>query len=92
MGNSIQGTIKPSATTVTTTAAAIPASALEGRRTLLMKNNGAVIVYLGDSTVTIANGYPLEPAEEKAFDIEGKLAIYGITEADDCEVRILEGA
>jgi len=87
----IAGRIVQSKTTVSTTATAIPSTAAVGRNTMLVKNNGSNTVYLGDSSVTAANGYPLEAGEEKAFDLDDKVVLYGITDSSTSEVRCLEG-
>lgn len=87
----IQGAITTSATTVTTTAIAIPATAATGRRTMLVFNNGTVTVYLGASNVTVATGYPLQAGDEKSYDLDAKVTLYGITDSSTADVRTFEG-
>jgi len=83
--------ISQNTTTVTTTATAIPSSNLDYRKTILIKNIGSNTVYLGDSSVTTADGYPLEAGEEKSFDIGTDCTLYGITGSSTSEVRTIEG-
>jgi len=90
--NSIAGDYTTSTTTVTTTAGAIPATALTNRRTILVYNNGSETVYLGKSTVATTTGYPLAPGDEKSFDLHDGLVLYGITESGTSDVRTMEGA
>ena len=88
----ISGSVLPTAVTVTTTATAIPATALAGRRAMMVRNNGSVTVYLGDSTVTSTNGFPLSPGEEKSYELGPPVTLYGITASGTADVRVLEGA
>jgi hypothetical protein len=77
--------------TVTTTATALPATAATGRSSLSVKNNGAVTIYVGSSTVTSANGYPLAPNAEISFDVGDQVIVYGITASGSADIRVLEG-
>lgn len=92
MGNRISSELVGSTTTISTTAAVIPTTAQTNRRTMLVYNNGSETVYLGGSTVTATTGYPLEPGQEKGFDIDAGLSLYGITSANSSDIRTLEGA
>ena len=84
-------TILQTSTTITTTAAPIPATTLTYRKTILVKNSGTNTVYLGSSTVTSANGYPLAAGEEKAFDLGPSALLYGVTASGSSAVKSLEG-
>lgn len=84
-------TVLASAISVGTTATALPASALAGRRSLLIYNNGASIIYLGASAVTTAAGFPLLPGQAITLEI-GALAVYGRVASGTVEARILEVA
>ena len=88
---SISGAILQSKVSISSTATLITSS-LANSRTRLLHNNGSVTIYLGDATVTTTDGYLLAAGEEKAFDIESGVAMYGIVETGTCELRILEGA
>jgi len=78
---------------VTSTAVPFPASPLEGRRCLVIHNNGSDILYIGGSDVTTANGFPLAVNEKISIDIQGNqnVWIYGVS-AGSSDVRILEFA
>lgn len=91
MYEGIIGRIKSSATTVSTTATAIPATALTGRRSIVVQNTGANDIYLGASDVTTSNGYPLSAGESLSLDLDGAVILYGIVAAGTETVRIIEG-
>lgn len=79
------------AITVSTSIVPLPASPLEYRRALVVHNDGAVDIFLGDSAVTTANGLTLAAGEKIAFDIQGNpnVQIYAVC-ATSAEVRIME--
>jgi len=83
--------LRPSAVTVTSSPTPLPTNPLEYRRAIVIHNNGASTIYLGDSTVTIGNGLPLVAGEKIAFDIAGNpnVVIYAIA-VGGIDVRILE--
>lgn len=83
--------VRPSAVTVTATPTPLPANPLEYRRALVIHNNGASTIYLGDSSVTVSNGMPLSAGEKIAFDIQNNpnVTIYAVS-AGSVNVRILE--
>lgn len=83
--------LRSQAITITAAATPLPANPLENRRALVIHNVGSATVYIGNSTVTIANGLPLLSGEKIAFDIQGvpNVSVYAIT-AGSVEVRILE--
>ena len=80
-----QGTI-----TVTTSATAIPSSNLSGRRTIIIVNISTSNVFLGDSSVTTANGYQLYSQQSISADLADNVTVYGIVSAGTAEVRTLE--
>jgi hypothetical protein len=85
--------IKSNTTTVTTSATAIPATALVGRESITIRNidSGTTTVYVGGSDVTTANGYPLDSANPAiSIDIDDSVVIYGIVSAGTASVRSLE--
>lgn len=87
----IIGRILQSEVTVATTATAIPSTALVGRTTIVIKNTGAATIYLGSSTVTTSNGFPLAANAVIELDLDEVVPIYGIVAASTETVRILEG-
>jgi len=80
------------AVTVATSATPLPAVSLEFRRALVVHNNSSVTVFLGDSSVTTANGFPLLAGEKMAFDIQGNqnVVVYGIVDSATADVRVME--
>lgn len=54
-------------------------------------NNGSATVYLGDSDVTTATGFPLAAGSSMAFEFDvSKDALYGIVASGTVAVRVLE--
>lgn len=82
-------TVLASAVSVATSAAALPASALGGRRALIISNFGAATIYLGASGVTTAAGFPLLAGQSISLEV-GALAIYGIVASGTVAARIME--
>lgn len=80
-----------SAVTVGTTAGALPATSLTGRRSIEVYNNGSVDIFLGDSAVTTSTGIPVAPGSFYSCDI-GTLALYAISGSASQNVRVLEKA
>lgn len=91
MTDAIKGRILQQQVTITTSATAIPATALVGRTSILIKNTGANTIYLGSSTVTTANGYPLAANESISLELEDVVIMYGIVAANTETVNIIEG-
>ena len=84
--------IRQSVITIGITPTALPSTALNSRKSINIYNNSAVIVYLGDSNVTIANGMPLPVAAEKTIDLGPDVVLYCIVAVATADVRILEGS
>jgi len=91
MAEGIKSRILSSAVTISTTATAIPSTALVGRQSILVKNTGSADIYLGPSGVTTANGYPLAAGAEVSIDLGEKVVLYGIVASGTETVRIIEG-
>jgi hypothetical protein len=66
---------------------------LTGRRTLIIKNVGSAIVYIGlDSSVASTTGLPINPQgsiELNCKHYKRGTAIYGVTASGSSEVRYL---
>lgn len=90
--NPISATLTPTSTTVGVTATLLPATALAGRRSVVVHNSGSVTVFLGPSSVTTANGLPIAPNEKISLDINASVLLYGIVSSGSADVRTLEGA
>jgi hypothetical protein len=58
-------------------------------QTYHLVNTGSVVVYVGDATVTPANGYPIYPGGEDAEQLAGGEELYGVTAAGSSAVRVL---
>lgn len=82
-------TVLSGAVSVGTSATALPASALSGRRVLWVYNNGSSTIYLGSAAVTTASGFPLLPNQSASFEV-GALALYGRVASGTVEARVME--
>ena len=75
------------------TSADIIIADLTERRSVLLKNNGSAIVYVGfDSSVTSSNGFPLMPQD--TMEIAGTIVsrgtvIYGISASGTQDIRYM---
>lgn len=79
-------------TTVGTNPTALPATALAGRESIAIRLQTTTdTVYLGDSSVTTANGFTLDSSVPAVtIDIDDSVIIYGIVSAGTADVRTLE--
>ena len=87
----INASFVASATTVSNVATAIPTANAEGRACVILYNNGSKTVYIGGSSVTSSDGFPLEPGDSIPIDLGEDVILYGITITGTSEVRTLEG-
>lgn len=60
------------------------------RSSCLVRNRGAVPVYLGGLTVTTANGFQLDPAESVAVDLAPGDALYGVVASGSASCHVLQ--
>lgn len=90
--NSVSIGFRAQAITVGGTATALPQTPLEHRRALVIHNNGASTIYLGNSDVTALTGFPLAAGEKIAFDIKGtpRTTVWAVSGGSSIDVRILE--
>lgn len=90
----IRKTFRQQNLTVGTSATKLPTSPLTDRISLLIVNNSTSgqIVYIGDSTVSSANGIPLFPKQGMPITIEDNIDVYGVSSASGADIRILEGS
>lgn len=91
LGLFIQRSIRSSTVTVATSATKIPTTPLANRKVIMIINISTSIVYVGGSSVTTSNGWPIYQRAALTLYIEDNIDIYGIAGAS-AEVRILEGA
>jgi len=83
--------LRQQAVTVDGTAVRLPTQSLENRRALVLHNAGVGTLYIGSSTVTTSNGFPVLSGEKIAIDIQGNpnVEIWGVS-ASTSDIRILE--
>ena len=91
VGTLLRRNIRQGTVTVGVTATKIPDSPLSNRLSVTIMNISTNIVYIGNSSVTIADGFPLYPRAVLQISIEDSVDIYGISTGDS-ECRILEGS
>jgi len=79
-------------TTITTSATAIPGTSLVGRETIaICLNDTTDTVYIGNSSVSTANGLPLDSSRPCLnVDADDSIIFYGIVSAGTADVRSLE--
>lgn len=88
----ITRTVLQQAIAVGATAVKLPTTPIQARHSLLIQNSGSNAIYLGDSSVTTADGYPIYPRGQILIQIEDTVDLYAIASAAGESVRILEGA
>ena len=86
----LNGSIVVQALTMNGTAAQIPTTNLNSRKSMLIRNNGAATIFLGWSNVTTSTGYPLKAGEQLPMAINENCKLYGITAGTDVEIRVME--
>lgn len=87
--DALRGGISAGTITCSTSATAVPTTALAGRRSISIVNISGNPVYIGPSTVTTANGFRLGDGESIGLDAGETITVYCIA-GDDYEVRYLE--
>tara|TARA_R110000824_G_scaffold208303_1_gene393885 strand:- start:1256 stop:1663 length:408 start_codon:yes stop_codon:yes gene_type:complete len=89
--NSKLGVIQASGLTVVGDAVHVagPTTRLRGRRQLMIQNLGAGLLFVGDSSVTVANGVRVGSGETLTLDVLDVGNIYAIS-AGVSDVRVLE--
>ncbi len=90
----LRKTFRQANLTIGETAAKIPTLPLSDRISILIFNNstGGQILYLGDATVTTANGFPIYPRASIQIHIEDEIDVYGVSSAAGANIRIVEGS
>ena len=89
--NSKLGVVQASGLTVVGDAVHVagPTTRLRGRRQLMIQNLGAGLLYVGDSSVTVANGVRVGSGETLTLDVLDVGNIYAISDGVS-DVRVLE--
>lgn len=85
--------VKSQAFTVTDVAAKVPTTALTNRNGISIRVWGAPVVYFGNSSVTVAQGYPKQFREEIIIDITDDIDLWAVcASGETSELRIMEVA
>ena len=90
--NSLNGYVKTTAATVTSSLTPLPTyGVLSSRRSMIIYNNGSVTVYIGGSDVTSSNGLPV-PASTYSPPLDNcvNTILYGVTSSSTSDVRVME--
>jgi len=79
-------------TTVTTSATAIPTTNLGGRESIAIRLNDTTdTVYVGDSSVTTANGFTLDSSVPAiTIDLDDSVQLYAIAASGTVDIRTFE--
>lgn len=92
MVDNINARIKNNQKTVTATVAKLVGTPLSGRKSVIISNEGANKIYVGNEDVTSSNGEPISPGVSKGFDFGEAIDVYARTSSGSSDVRIFEGA
>tara|TARA_R110000822_G_scaffold88608_5_gene205205 strand:- start:896 stop:1303 length:408 start_codon:yes stop_codon:yes gene_type:complete len=89
--NSKVGIVQASGLTVVADAVHVagPTTRLRGRRQLMIQNLGADLLYIGDSSVTVADGVRVGSGETLTLDVLDVGNIYAISDGVS-DVRVME--
>ena len=87
----VSDSIVQSNVSVATSATKLPSIPLVRRKFIVIFNNSSAIIYIGDATVTTANGFPLYPTSQLSIAIEDGIDIYAVVGSSTADIRLLEG-
>lgn len=82
--------IAAEADTVTTTSSALVASVLSNRKYVDIYNNGSKAMYIGQSGVSAANGFPIFPGSLLSLRAGASVAIHAVAASGSHEARVLQ--
>lgn len=82
--------VEDTAVSVTTTATALPTTALTGRRKIYIQNLDSQAIFLGGSGVTTANGLRIAAGGVFEDEVGDDVALFAICATGTADVRILE--
>lgn len=82
--------ISTAAITANTTAANVVASLLAGRKRLIVENVGGKACFLGNASVTAANGFELGRGSVVEWELGENVDLYAITQSGTCDLRIVQ--
>lgn len=86
----LEGDVGHGSVSITTTSTEIASSPLLERKAFALYNNSTSTVFIGGSSVSSSDGYPLRPKESITIDLGDGLSIYGIVSSGTADVRYLE--
>lgn len=85
------GQVKGTTVTVANTATPVPATALSGRKFIILSNVSGVTLYYGDETVTTANGCGVDDGKvTPIIPVNENTVIYAVSAAGSKELGVLE--
>lgn len=67
-----------------------PGSETGLKKVRIINTDPAVVAYIGNSSVTPANGYTLFPGQSETFVLRRDQSLYGITNGVDVGIRVME--
>lgn len=88
----INGSIKTSAASVTTTPAQVLASPLANRKQVTIQNEGSKDVYIGDASVTTSSGIKISRNSSATYAWGPAIAIHMVASDGTQNIRFLEEA
>lgn len=88
----INGSIKTSAASVTTTPAQVLASPLGNRKQVTIQNEGNKDVYIGDASVTTSSGIKISRNSSATYAWGPAIVIYMVASEGSQNIRFLEEA
>lgn len=86
----VQVQIKTQRVTITTSATALPTTALTDRQFVRVQNVGASAIYIGGADVTTSNGWVILPYGVETIAFEDTAVLYGIS-AGSVDCIVMEG-
>jgi hypothetical protein len=91
VNNGANISIKPNAVSVTSTATALPTTALAGRRQILVQNLHNKPIYIGDSAVAVGDGLRVAAGATVTLEAGQDVVIYAIADSGvTAPCRVLE--
>lgn len=83
--------VRPAQAVAVSTSPVILAGSQPSKSTAIVANTGSATIYLGDSTVTAATGFPLPATDSLSFDLGVAEVLYGIcASATSSTMAVLE--
>lgn len=91
--NGLRGPILSTQLEVGASAALLPNTALANRRSIILYNGGNNILYIGNSSVTSSNGFPIAAGQySPSIDLSDKVDLYGISGGGTLDIRVFESS